>query len=57
MGSGDWNDGMNLVGSEGRGVSVWLAWFMADVLAGMAEMSSLMGQSEFSETANVNGNC
>lgn len=50
MGSGDWNDGMNLVGSEGRGESVWLAWFMADVLAGMAEMSSLMGQSEFSET-------
>ena len=28
MGCGDWNDGMNLVGSEGRGESVWLAWFL-----------------------------
>ncbi len=28
MGSGDWNDGMNRVGVEGRGESVWLAWFM-----------------------------
>lgn len=28
MGGGDWNDGMNLVGPEGRGESVWLAWFL-----------------------------
>ena len=28
MGSGDWNDGMNRVGREGRGESVWLAWFL-----------------------------
>jgi hypothetical protein len=26
MGCGDWNDGMNLVGRDGKG-SVWLAWF------------------------------
>lgn len=32
MGSGDWNDGMNLVGIEGRGESVWLAFFLYDVL-------------------------
>ena len=32
MGSGDWNDGMNRVGEEGRGESVWLAWFLIDVL-------------------------
>ena len=25
--SGDWNDGMNRVGIEGKGESVWLAWF------------------------------
>jgi cellobiose phosphorylase len=31
MGCGDWNDGMNRVGHEGRGESVWLAWFLADV--------------------------
>src|SRR4029077_12753539 len=28
MGTGDWNDGMNRVGREGRGESVWLAWFL-----------------------------
>ncbi len=28
MGGGDWNDGMNRVGSEGKGESVWLAWFL-----------------------------
>lgn len=32
MGSGDWNDGMNLVGIKGKGESVWLAFFMHDVL-------------------------
>lgn len=41
MGTGDWNDGMNLVGAAGKGESVWLAWFLCDVLEGMAEMSSL----------------
>lgn len=32
MGSGDWNDGMNRVGSEGRGESVWVAWFLCAVV-------------------------
>lgn len=32
IGNGDWNDGMNLVGVEGRGESVWLAWFLLDTL-------------------------
>jgi cyclic beta-1,2-glucan synthetase len=32
MGSGDWNDGMNRVGHEGRGESVWLGWFLVYVL-------------------------
>src|SRR5439155_14456186 len=26
IGAGDWNDGMNRVGREGRGESVWLGW-------------------------------
>ncbi|SIR40838.1 cyclic beta-1,2-glucan synthase [Rhizobium sp. RU20A] len=29
---GDWNDGMNRVGIEGRGTSVWLGWFLAATL-------------------------
>ena len=28
MGSGDWNDGMNLVGAGGKGESVWLGFFL-----------------------------
>ncbi len=32
IGSGDWNDGMNRVGIEGRGESVWLGWFFVEVL-------------------------
>lgn len=32
MGVGDWNDGMNLVGANGRGESVWLGWFICDIL-------------------------
>jgi cyclic beta-1,2-glucan synthetase len=28
IGTGDWNDGMNQVGEEGRGESVWLGWFV-----------------------------
>jgi cyclic beta-1,2-glucan synthetase len=32
MGCGDWNDGMNLVGEHGKGESVWLGFFLYDVL-------------------------
>jgi cyclic beta-1,2-glucan synthetase len=31
MGTGDWNDGMDRVGREGRGESIWLGWFFIDV--------------------------
>lgn len=32
MGTGDWNDGMDCMGDEGRGESVWLAWFQISVI-------------------------
>jgi len=32
MGSGDWNDGMSTVGNKGKGESVWLGWFLYDIL-------------------------
>ncbi|RME60634.1 MAG: glycosyl transferase, partial [Candidatus Dadabacteria bacterium] len=32
IGAGDWNDGMNEVGIEGKGESVWLAWFLTVIL-------------------------
>jgi cyclic beta-1,2-glucan synthetase len=39
MGGGDWNDGMNRVGNEGRGESVWLAFFLYDVLTQFAPLA------------------
>ncbi len=39
MGTGDWNDGMNRVGREGRGESVWLAWFLLATLRGFARVA------------------
>ena len=35
FGSGDWNDGMNTVGSQGRGESVWLGWFLCAALVAL----------------------
>jgi len=32
IGAGDWNDGMNRVGQEGRGESTWLGFFIYNVL-------------------------
>lgn len=49
MGTGDWNDGMNLVGAEGKGESVWLAWFLCELLQGMAELAKLVQQPELSQ--------
>ncbi|MBB2487487.1 hypothetical protein H5407_19815 [Mitsuaria sp. WAJ17] len=40
MGTGDWNDGMNRVGHEGRGESVWLGWFLLRILSGWAPVAS-----------------
>ena len=37
IGIGDWNDGMSRVGVEGRGESVWLAWFLVRTLRTFAE--------------------
>jgi cyclic beta-1,2-glucan synthetase len=49
MGSGDWNDGMNLVGSEGRGESVWLAFFLHDVLMQFADLARRRNDLAFAE--------
>ena len=49
MGSGDWNDGMNLVGAEGRGESVWMAFFLYDVLTRFAPLARARGDAAFAE--------
>jgi cyclic beta-1,2-glucan synthetase len=46
MRAGDWNDGMNRVGIEGRGESVWLAWFLVKTLTEFAQVARLMGDAE-----------
>ena len=46
MGTGDWNDGMSSVGDEGRGESVWLAWFLVDVLKKFAKLCDGRGDQE-----------
>jgi cyclic beta-1,2-glucan synthetase len=47
MGSGDWNDGMNLVGHRGQGESVWLGFFMCEVLRQFAGLASRHGDTAF----------
>jgi cellobiose phosphorylase len=46
MGSGDWNDGMNLVGAGGRGESVWLGWFFASLLGPFADLAESRGERD-----------
>ncbi|HEX5632614.1 MAG TPA: protein ndvB, partial [Gemmatimonadales bacterium] len=45
IGGGDWNDGMNRVGAQGRGESVWLAWFLGATLRDFAEVADSRGDA------------
>ncbi|HEX7466575.1 MAG TPA: cyclic beta 1-2 glucan synthetase, partial [Usitatibacter sp.] len=47
MGSGDWNDGMNLVGIQGAGESVWLGFFLCSVLEQFAPVARAKGDADF----------
>ena len=47
IGSGDWNDGMNAVGDQGKGESVWLAFFLYEVLSRFTELAHLRGDIGF----------
>ncbi|MFH2011203.1 MAG: glucoamylase family protein [Pseudomonadota bacterium] len=49
MGSGDWNDGMNMVGADGKGESVWLGFFLYDVLMQFTEVARRRGDLPFAE--------
>ncbi|MEJ7637830.1 MAG: hypothetical protein WKF75_07590 [Singulisphaera sp.] len=46
MGTGDWNDGMNRVGAEGRGESVWVAWFLIATLRAFADAAEVRGDAD-----------
>jgi cyclic beta-1,2-glucan synthetase len=45
MGTGDWNDGMNRVGRLGQGESVWLGWFLYDVIERFAPLAAARGET------------
>jgi cyclic beta-1,2-glucan synthetase len=49
IGSGDWNDGMNLVGRHGKGESVWLAFFLCHVLGEFAKVARLRDDQSFAD--------
>ena len=49
IGSGDWNDGMNIVGARGKGESVWLGFFLYEVLMRFSEVARMHGDRSFAE--------
>ena len=53
MGTGDWNDGMNKVGAEGKGESVWNAWFLLSCLRRFAELAEVRGDHEWAATCRA----
>jgi cyclic beta-1,2-glucan synthetase len=46
MGTGDWNDGMNKVGAEGKGESVWNGWFLLACLHRFEQLAAARGDKE-----------
>lgn len=53
MGSGDWNDGMNKVGEKGKGESVWLGFFLYDILTKFIDMANLQNDNAFAERCKI----
>lgn len=49
MGAGDWDDGMNLVGFRGKGESVWVGFFLYDILTRFAPIAEARGQAKLAE--------
>jgi cyclic beta-1,2-glucan synthetase len=49
MGSGDWNDGMDKVGEDGKGESVWLAFFLYDILVNFGAIAQSKNDLSFAE--------
>jgi cellobiose phosphorylase len=54
IGSGDWNDGMNRVGIEGKGESVWLGFFLYEVLSRFGTLALRHGDGEFAAFCTEN---
>jgi cyclic beta-1,2-glucan synthetase len=46
IGTGDWNDGMNRVGTGGLGESVWLGWFLTATLRAFSALAEARGDDD-----------
>jgi cellobiose phosphorylase len=53
IGSGDWNDGMNLVGAQGKGESVWMGFFLYDVLMRFTLLARARGDIPFADRCTL----
>jgi len=53
IGSGDWNDGMNNVGKRGRGESVWLGFFLYQVLTQFGELAGRRADASFAQRCQI----
>ena len=49
IGAGDWNDGMNRIGEQGRGESVWLGFFLCQVLREFAPLARRHNDQPFAQ--------
>jgi cellobiose phosphorylase len=47
IGTGDWNDGMDEVGRHGKGESIWLAFFLYDILQQFIPVAEARGDNAF----------
>lgn len=54
MKEGDWNDGMNLVGKNGVGESIWLGWFLVKVLKQFIEIVEKLGKEDIKKELEGN---
>ncbi len=55
IGGGDWNDGMNRVGIQGKGESVWLGFFLHEVLRRFGALARLRQDTDFAELCATEG--
>src|SRR6202041_1798934 len=53
IGTGDWNDGFNLVGAGGKGESIWLGWFLHTVMWEFAKFADARGEHQRAENWRI----
>jgi cellobiose phosphorylase len=56
IGTGDWNDAMNRVGYQGIGESIWMAFFLYDVLTKFKDIALMRGDETFANLCSIKSN-